>query len=125
MSPTMQKLARWRGSNFERRVAKLIHGEVVGRSKAVRLEKKAAQPGEQRIKWIQVNPQQPPDVVNEWLSVECKYYKRLPKWLIKIMTQAIRNAPNGLTPVAWLGDREDGSRFVIMTEHDFLDLHER
>ena len=115
MTEPEQKRARWRGSNFERRVAKRVHGVVVGRSKAVKVNDK----------WIQVNPQQPPDVLNEWLSVECKYYKRLPKWLIKVMTQAIHNAPEGLTPVAWLGDREDGSRFVIMTEHDFLDLHEK
>ena len=115
MAEPERKRARWRGSNFERRIAKLIHGVVVGRSKAIKVGDK----------WIQTNCQQPPDVVNQWLSVECKYYKRLPKWLIKIMTQAIHNAPNGLTPVAWVGDREDKSRFVIMAEHDFLDLHER
>jgi hypothetical protein len=121
MPESPQKRARWRGSHFERRVAKLIHGVVCGRSKAV----KVSDGPEGYYRYIQINPQQPPDVVNEWLSVECKYYKRLPKWLIKIMTQAIRNAPTGLTPVAWLGDREDGSRFVVMTERDFLDLHER
>jgi len=113
MTETIQRLARWRGSNFERRVAKLIHGVVVGRSKAVKVGDK----------WVQVNPQQPPDVINEWLSVECKYYKELPKWLIKLMTQAIRNAPTGLTPVAWIGDRTDRSRYVIMAEKDWLDLH--
>jgi len=115
MPESIQKLAKWRGSNFERRVAKLIKGVVVGRSKAVRVNDR----------WIQTDCQQPPDVVNEWLSVECKYYKKLPIWLDKVMIQAIRNAPDGLIPVAWVGGREDGSRFVIMTERDFLDLHER
>ena len=109
-----RKRARWRGSNFERRIAKLIHGVVVGRSKAVRVGDK----------WIQVNPQQPPDVVNEWLSVECKYMKRLPKCITKPMIQAIRNAPDGFPCAVWFGDRE-GERIVQMTEHDFLDWHER
>ena len=110
-----QKRAKWRGNNYERRVAKLVHGIVVGRSKAVKVNDK----------WIQVNCQQPPDVVNEWLSVECKYLKTLPVWLDKVMTQAIRNAPDGLIPAAFVGGREDNSRFVIMVERDFLDLHER
>ena len=111
---SQQKLARQRGSNFERRVAKLIHGVVVGRSKAVKVNEK----------YIQVNPQQPPDVVNEWLSVECKYIKHLPKSVLKWITQAVRNSPTGQTPAVFAGDR-DGNRVVIMTERDFLDLHER
>jgi hypothetical protein len=109
-----QKQARWRGSNFERRVGKLIHGVVVGRSKAVKV-------GE---KWIQTDCQRPPDVVNEWLSVECKYMKALPKCMTEPLTQAIRNAPDGLIPAVFAGDRQ-GNRVVIMTENDFLDLHER
>ena len=115
MKTSENKRARWRGSFFERRVAKFVHGVVVGRSKAVKVDDR----------YIQVNPQQPPDVVNSWLSIECKYLKKLPVWLDKIMTQAVRNAPDGLVPVAWLGGREDNSRFVVMTERDFLDLHER
>ena len=112
--PTTQKLARWRGSNFERATAKKVHGVVVGRSKAVKV----------KDKYIQVNPQQPPDVVNEWLSIECKYRKRLPQILLDPLSRAIRNAPEGLIPVVFAGDRE-GNRVIIMTERDFLDLHER
>ena len=109
------QLAKWRGSNFERRIAKLIKGVVVGSSKAVKVNDR----------YISVDCQQPPDVINEWLSVECKYYKHLPAWLIKVMAQAIHNAPAGLIPVAWVGDRKERNRFVIMSEQDFLDLHER
>ena len=109
-----RKRARWRGSNFERSTAKKVHGVVVGRSKAVKVNDK----------WIQVNPQQPPDVVNEWLSVECKYTKEMPRCITKPLSQSIRNAPDGLIPVVFIGDRQ-GDRVVIMTEHDFLDLHEK
>jgi len=107
-----RKRARWRGKNYERRVAKLIKGIVVGRSKAVKVQDK----------WIQINCQKPPDVVNVWLSVECKYWKELPVWLDKIMTQAVRNAPASLTPVGWVGDREAKVNYVILLERDFVDL---
>jgi len=107
-----RKQARWRGKNYERRVARLIKGVVVGRSKAVKIQGK----------FIQTNCQKPPDVVNLWLSVECKYWKELPVWLDKIMTQAVRNGPEGLTPVAWVGDREAKTNYVILLERDFVDL---
>jgi hypothetical protein len=103
----------WRSRNHERRVAKLIKGVVVGRSKAVQVDGQ----------WIKVNTTRPPDVVTSWLSVESKCYKQLPRWLLKIMTQAIRNAPDDLLPVAWVTDREDRSHFVIMREEDFLEWH--
>ena len=110
-----QKLAKWRGSNLERAIAKKVHGVVVGRSKAVKV----------KDKWIQINCQQPPDVVNEWASFECKSRKKLPKLLKDAMTQAIRNAPNGLIPHAILFDREDRNTYIVMMFHDWLDLHER
>jgi len=107
-----RKRSRWRGKAYERRVAKLIKGVVVGRSKAVKV-------GDT---WISTNCQRPPDVVNTVFSVECKYWATLPVWLDKVMRQARQNAPEGLTPVAWVGDREAQSNFVIMTEGDFLEL---
>ena len=106
-----RKQSRWRGHNYERRVARLIKGVVVGRSKAVKVSDK----------FVQVNCQRPPDVVNAWLSVECKHWKSLPVWLDKVMGQAIHNAPQGLTPIAWVGDREAKANYVIMHERDFLD----
>ena len=109
------KRAKWRGKNYERRIAKLIRGSVVGRSKAIKTG----------ARYTQIDCQHPPDVVNEWLSVECKYLKTLPAWLDKVMAQAVRNCPEGLVPVAWVGGREARSHYVIMTEEDFLDLHER
>jgi len=108
-----RKRAKWRGKNYGRRVAHLIKGVVVGRSKAVKIQGKF---------FIQVNCQQPPDVVNVWLSVECKYWKELPVWLDKVMTQAVKNAPSSLTPVAWVGDREASVNYIIMLERDFIDL---
>jgi len=110
-----RKQSRWRGRNYERRVAKLIKGVVVGRSKAVKVQGK----------FIQINCQKPPDVVNVWLSVECKYWAELPAWLDKVMTQAVKNCPKeqGLTAIAWVGDREAKTNYIIMTERDFLDLH--
>lgn len=111
MEESQRKRARWRGKNYERRVSKLIKGVVVGRSKAVKVQDK----------FIQIDCQRPPDVVNLWLSVECKYWKELPVWLDKVMTQAVKNAPTGLTPVGWVGDREARVNYVILTERDFLE----
>ena len=109
---------RYRGKNFERRIAKLIHGTVVGRSKAVKVASETF-----LDHFIVIDPQHPPDVVNDWLSVECKYYANLPVWLTKLMAQAEGNCPDGLTPIGWVGDREERNRFVVMREQDFLDLH--
>lgn len=111
---TMQKLAKWRGSNFERKIAKLVHGVVVGRSKAIKVGDKL---------WIKIDCQKPPDVVNEWASFECKYYRKLPVFITKVMAQAIQNSPEGLTPFAVLGDRGNRSQYVVMTLQDFLDWH--
>jgi len=102
------KRSIWRGRNYEYRVAKKIKGVVVGRSKAVKVGDK----------YRDVNPSKPPDVINSWLSVECKHLKTLPVWLEKVMAQAVTNAPEGLTPVAWVGDKE--SNYVIMREEDFM-----
>jgi len=110
---TIQKKARWRGNNYERRVAKLIHGTVVGRSKAVIIDGVA----------IAIDPQHPPDAVNLWLSVEAKYFKELPKCITDPLDQAVRNSPYGLIPIVFMGDRT-GKRLVIMSEKDFLELHE-
>ena len=112
MAEPERKRARWRGSNFERRIAKKVHGVVVGRSKAVKVNDK----------WIQTNCQQPPDVVTECFSFECKYMKGLPKSELRAMSQAIRNAPEGLTPVSVRGDR-DGNCIYSMTEADWLAWH--
>jgi len=104
-----RKRSRYRGKNYEYRVAKKIKGVVVGRSKAVKV-------GDIHI---DVNPQKPPDVINSWLSIECKHLKTLPVWLEKVMAQAVSNAPDGyLVPVAWVGDKE--SNYVIMREEDFM-----
>lgn len=112
MTQEDRKRAKWRGRNYERRVSKLIKGVVVGRSKAVKVGGK----------FVQIDCQHPPDVLNIWLSVECKYWRTLPVWLDKVMTQAMKNCPGGQTPIAWVGDREARVNYVILLERDFLDL---
>ena len=113
MPESIQKLSRWRGKNLERTIADKVHGVVCGRSKAVKVERK----------WIQINPQQPPDVINEWASFECKSRKSVPKLIKDGMTQSIRNAPEGLIPYLILYDRGDRNYYVVQMLHDFLDLH--
>ena len=108
-----QKRARWRGKNLEYSVAKDVKGEVVGRSKSVKVGDK----------FIQVNPQQPPDVVNEWASFECKSRKSLPKWFRKGMSQAIHNAPDGFPSYMVVYDREDRAKYVIERFDQWLDWH--
>jgi len=110
-----QKLSRWRGSNFERAIAKLVHGVVCGRSKAVRVDDK----------WIQINPQRPPDVINTWASFECKSKKSLPKWFRDGMVQAIRNAPDGHLGHMVIYDREERCKYIVQRFDDWLDQHER
>ena len=113
-----QKQAQYRGTNFEYRVAKLVNGKRVGRSQAIVVGNST----------IQIDPNHPPDVVNEWSSIECKYVKSLPKAVTKAMAQVLRNtaltkAPRPLVPVIFMGDRA-GNRVVIMPENVYLELHE-
>ena len=115
MAEPERKRARQRGRNLERAVAKKVNGVVCGRSKAVNVNGK----------WIQINPQQPPDVVNEWASFECKSRKDLPKWFKKGMGQAIHNAPDGFPSFMVIYDREERCYYEVSRFEQFLDLHER
>ena len=115
---TIQKKAQYRGKNYEYRVARLIHGVVVGRSKAVKVGNT----------FIEIDPNHPPDAVNEWAAAESKYVKSLPKTVTSAVAQAVKNAslctaPTPLIPVVFMGDRE-GHRIVVMPENVYLELHE-
>ena len=110
---TEHKKARQRGRYGERRLAKKVNGVVVGRSKWIVIEGKG----------YQINCQQPPDVISPPFAFESKWLKQVPKMLDKVMTQAIRNCPKDLTPVAVIGDREQRVCYYIMTEKDWLDWH--
>jgi len=115
---SIQKQAQYRGKNYEYRVSRLVHGVVVGRSKAVVVGNST----------IQCDPNHPPDVVNLWSAIECKYIRSLPKAVTKAMAQAVKNASlctasTPLTPVVFMGDRE-GNRIVVMPENIYLELHE-
>lgn len=118
------KRSQWRGKYGERRLAKRVRGVVVGRSKAVKVSESTAEDGvTSAVHYIQIDCQKPPDVVTEMFSFESKWLKSMPKFLDKVMGQAIRNCPTGLTPIAVIGDREQRVVFYIMTEKDFLELH--
>lgn len=61
------------------------------------------------------------DVVTEWLSVECKHRKTLPKWLKDALEQAKRNAEEQQLPVVILhehGARHDDD-LVLLSLGDF------
>jgi len=112
MTASPNRQAKWRGANFERATAKKVGGVRVGRSKAVRV-------GDRHI---DIDPQHPPDVVTTRLSIECKYMKEVPVGILSPMAQACRNAPQGLVPVVFMGDR-NMVRLVILREADFLNVN--
>lgn len=117
-----EKKAQKRGKWFEYEVAKLVHGKVVGRSKAIVVGNST----------FECDPNHPLDVINEWAGYECKYVKSLPKTVTKAVEQAVTNAsktrpvsgsPEPLTPVVIMGDRE-GHRIAVMPLGVYLELHE-
>lgn len=113
MSSEQQK-ARGRGKQAEYRLAKLVGGIVVGRSKAILF------PSGQVVK---INPCAPPDVVTPLFSFESKYLKNLPVCVNKAVIQARMNCPERLIPITVMCDRTSGKKLYIMEEKDFLDLH--
>jgi len=113
--PDEHKRARQRGKNLERKVAKDVYGVVCGRSKAVNVNGK----------WIQIDCQQPPDVVNEWASFECKSRKNLPNWFRRGMGQAVHNAPDGHCSFMVVYDREERCYYIVSRFEQWLELHEK
>ena len=110
---TRVKMSRQRGRNAERACAKATGGVVVGRSKAVKLGDK----------YIQVNCQQPPDVLSPpFFSWECKNTP-IPKKISKAMSQSIANCPKDFIPLVWWYDRDSGETYIIVTKPSWLDLH--
>lgn len=103
-----------RGRYGERRLAKKVHGVVVGKSKYAKLPSG---------RFVQIDVTHPPDVMDDMFAYESKWIKNPPKTLSKVVGQAVRNAPEGFVPVAVIGDREHSEVFYILTEHDFIDLH--
>ena len=108
------KNRRQRGRYGEQRLAKKVGGKVVGRSKYIVFDSG---------KSIQINCQKPPDVVTEMFSFESKWLKQVPANISKVMTQAISNCPEGLTPIGVIGDRESSEVYYIVAEPDWLALH--
>ena len=108
-----RKNARGRGKQTEYRCAKDMGGVVVGRSKAVRVG------GE----YVQVNCQQPPDVLAPpFFSFECKN-RKFPKSVSKAMSQATANAPEGWDAYVWWYDKDSEVTYIITTRPVFLGQH--
>lgn len=113
------KQAQWRGKNCERQCAKDTDGVVVGRSKGVQLKEDNLG----HFLWVQVNCQQPPDVLAPpFFSFECKNTK-FPKSVAKAVSQAIANAPEGFVGYVYWYDSESRCTYIITTRKNFLDMH--
>ena len=110
----MTDIAHSRGYYGERRIAKLLGGKVVGRSKAVILDSG---------KVVEITHQHPPDVVTDMFSVESKYTRNCPKMLTDAYSQAIANAPQDLIPIAVIKDKATKRYYYCMEEKDFVALH--
>lgn len=108
------KQRRGRGKYGERRLAKVVGGTVVGRSKSIITGTGKA---------IKIDCQKPPDVVTDLFSFESKWLKEVPANIRKVMTQAVGNAPPNLIPVGVIGDRQQRTVYYILMEKDWLDLH--
>lgn len=107
------KRAQRRGKNCERQCAKDTDGVVAGRSKAVKVGDR----------YVQVNCQQPPDVLAPpFFSFECKNTK-FPKSVAKAVSQAIANAPEGFAGYVYWYDKESRVTYIITTRRNFLDMH--
>jgi hypothetical protein len=109
----MGDVAHSRGYYGEKRVARLVNGVIVGRSKAV-----ITPIG----KTIKINQNMPPDVVNDVFSFESKYTRSCPKMISNAMLQAKTNAPEGLIPVAVIKDSHRNVYLYVMEEKDWVSL---
>ena len=110
----MTDIAHSRGYYGERRIAKLLNGKVVGRSKAVVLDSG---------KVIKIDHQHPVDVVTDLFGIESKYKRKCPKALSNTYTQAKANCPEGLIPLVVIKDKDNKRYYYVMEERDFIDLH--
>ena len=90
---------RKRGKYGERRISRLTGGDSNGR------------------------PHRPDIVVSSLFSIESKYLKEAPKWLQKIMSEAVRLARQGTIPVAYIRDRGNKVGYFIVLEQDWISLH--
>lgn len=104
-----------RGYYGEARIAKLLGGKVVGRSKAIKLDSG---------KVIEIDHRHPPDVVTDLFSVESKYRKAFPKKISDYMLQTYTDCPKGqgLIPLAVVKDPHRKTYYYILEEKDFVDL---
>ncbi len=109
----MSDIAHSRGYYGESRIAKLLGGKIVGRSKAIILDSG---------KVIKITHQHPVDVVTDLFGVESKYRRSCPKTLSDAYTQAKVNCPEGLIPLAVLKDNDNNRYYCILEEKDFCDL---
>ena len=106
-----------RGYYGEARIAKLLKGKVVGRSKAIVLDSGTT---------IKINHLHPCDVVTDLFAIESKYRRDgivCSKGLSEAMQQAEANAPQGLIPLLVIKDPFRRRYIYCLNEKDFVDLH--
>ena len=110
----MTDKAHSRGYYGESRIAKLLGGKVVGRSKAIVLESG---------KVVPITHEHAPDVVTDLFSVESKWIANCPKKVSQAYSQAVANCPDGLIPLLVMRDKATGRKLYTLEEKDFIDLH--
>jgi hypothetical protein len=106
-----------RGYYGESRIAKLLKGKVVGRSKAILLDSGRT---------IKIDHQHPCDVVTDLFAVESKYRRDgtvCSKGLSEAMQQAEANTPGGLITLLVIKDPFRKKYMYCLSEKDFIDLH--
>ena len=67
-----------------------------------------------------------PDLNTPAFSEQSKVRKSLPQWFVDAMRQAVRDAPEGLTPIVILTSVSQGrkaERYVVWRFQDFLEWH--
>ncbi len=67
--------------------------------------------------------QSAPDVEHPGLSIECKYRKALPKWLVEAMEQA-KGYDAQKIPVVVLKERYQRGEYVLLQLDDFVSIWE-
>jgi hypothetical protein len=110
----MASNARARGRYGQARLAKKSGGVNVGLQKLVKFPDG---------KVLDIPKDKFPDVVTSMFAFECKHEANIPKYLTDRVDQAVRNAPNGLIPVAVIRDKSRNDYYYIMREKDWIDLH--
>jgi hypothetical protein len=64
----------------------------------------------------------PLDVAHPYLGIECKYRRKISKFLKNAMTQAVEGSGKDKIPTVVLGEYHSSEMFALMRLEDVLDL---